>query len=714
MKRFRFALLFATSLLSLLLAMPSLQAGDAATLSPPVAAARPHTVTSPNGDRVDVYFWLRDDSRTRPDVLGYLEAENAYAVARLAPIKPLEEAIYKEIVARIKPDESTAPYRDGDFYYYTRYDQGAEYPVYARKRGSLDAPEQMMLDANALGRGHSFYAVGDWAVSPNGQMLAYADDTLGRRQYAVRFMNLATGQALPDALTGASDSLVWAGDNRTLFYIENDPVTLLGVRVKRHLLGTDPRSDPIVYEEKDHSFYMELGRSLSGKYIMIMLDSTVSNEVRFLPAGEPGAEPRVLAPRQRDLEYSADHNMDSWVIRTNWKAKNFRIMRVRDDRVGDVALWEEVVPHREDTLIEDVVPLARYLAIEERSGGLLRIRIKPRDGSPDFHVAADESAYRATLGKNRIPDTEWLRYVYTSMATPRTEYDLNLKTGERKVVWREEVLGGYDPAAYVTERVFAPARGGAKIPVSLLYRKGLARDGTAPLYQYGYGSYGASSDPSFHSSIFSLVDRGFVCAVAHVRGGQEMGRSWYEDGRRLAKKNTFTDFIDVTEFLIREKYVARDKAFAMGGSAGGLLMGAITNMRPDLYRGVAAHVPFVDVVTTMLDDSIPLTANEFDEWGDPTKKEYYDYMLSYSPYDNVVAKDYPALFVTTGLWDSQVQYYEPAKWVAKLRAMKTDRNPLVFQVNMDAGHGGKSGRYQGNRDTAREYAFFLDLLRIRK
>ena len=682
---------------------------------PPVAAVRPFEVQSPNGVRIDNYYWLRDDTRRNPDMLAYLKAENAYYAAMTGHTKALEDALYGEIIGRIKQDDATVPAKYQHYFYYTRFEQGQEYPVYARRKGAADGPEQVMLDGNAMAQGHDFFQIAGEQISPNEQLLAYGEDVTGRRQFTIRIKDLASGKTLADEIRSTPASVAWADYNKTLFYVENDPITLLGMRVKRHVLGTDAAKDPLVYEERDHSFYMGVGRSGDDKYIVIAERSTLSSEIRFIPAGQPKAKFRVIAPREHDFEYHAEHIDQRWVIRTNWggangSAKNFRVMQVADGAVGDKKAWREFVPARNDVLIDRVAPFRNFLAIEERSDGLQRVRIKPWKAGAETFVKGDDADYAAGIGENLEQDTDTLRYNYTSLITPNTVYDFDMKTGKRELKKRDPVLGGFDSANYVAERVWAVARDGTKVPVSLAYRKDFKRDGTAPLYQYGYGSYGASIDPRFSSPRFSLIDRGFVYAIAHVRGGQEMGRAWYEDGKLLKKKNTFTDFIDVTEFLVKYGYAAKDKCFAEGGSAGCLLMGAVATMAPQDYRAIAAHVPFVDVVTTMLDESIPLTTNEFDEWGNPKETVYYNYMLSYSPYDNVSAQNYPALLVTTGLWDSQVQYYEPAKWVAKLRATKTDSNPLLLKVNMEAGHGGKSGRFQRYREVAEEFAFLIDQL----
>jgi oligopeptidase B len=686
---------------------------DSPAPTPPVAAKRDHTVEAPGGNRNDEYYWLRDDTRKNEEMLAYLKAENAYADAMLAPLRPLKDKLYNEFIGRIKQDDSSVPYRERGYWYYTRFEPGQDYAIYARRAGSMEAPEQVLLDGNAMGKDKGYFAIGDWVVSQDNKLLAFAQDTNGRRQYEVRFKDLETGELLPDVITNAEPNLVWADDNRTVFYVDKDPVTLLATRVKKHVLGTDPKDDVLVYEEKDDTFNMGIGRTRSDEYLCIFVQSTVSSEQRCTPAKAPG-EFRLLAPRLRDFEYSADHLAGRWVITTNWDAPNYRIMTVADaDAWGTRDKWAELVPHSNDVFIAGTELFDGFIAISERSNALMRWRVLRPDGSTEF-VASDEPVYTMGGAVNAEPDTEWLRYTYTSLTTPNTTYELNTRTGERKLLKRDEVLGDFDPANYVTERQWATARDGTKIPVSLVYRKGFKKDGTAALYQYAYGSYGYSMDPRFAVTLPSLLDRGVVYAIAHIRGGQEMGRAWYDNGKLLHKKNTFTDFIDVTRFLVAEGYAAKDRVGAYGGSAGGLLMGAVANMAPRDYTVIMAQVPFVDVVTTMLDESIPLTTLEFDEWGNPKDKAYYDYMLSYSPYDNVAAQDYPALFVGTGLWDSQVQYYEPAKWVARLRARKTGAQPLIFRTNMEAGHGGKSGRFRKYAETAENMAFVLDKLGIKE
>ena len=691
-------------------ALPGLAEAQAAPPpSPPTVAKKPFLVKGP-ANRDDEYYWLRDDTRKQPEMLAYLKAENAYADAQMAPLKPLQDKLYSEIVGRIKQDDSSVPVRERGYYYYTRFAVGADYPVVARRKASMKAPEQVMLDEPAMAKGHGFFSVGDTEVSQDNRLLAYAEDVVGRRQYKLKVKNLATGKALSDVVANVEPNLVWADDNRTVYYIEKDPVTLLSKRVKAHVLGTPAKSDRLIYEEADDSFYMGVGRTSDDKFICIFLESTVSNEQRCTSAARP-AKFSVVAPREREFRYEADHVGDHWVIRTNWNAPNYRLMTVQDaSAAGGRSAWADLVPHDPNVFIENFQPFNSFIAIEQRSGGNKHIRLLKNSGR-STEVASDEPAYAMDLGDNREVASTNLRYTYQSLTTPTVTYQVNSTTGARTVLKRTPAPN-YDAANYVTERVWAPARDGTKIPVSLIYRKGFKRDGTAALLQYGYGSYGLSTDPAWSPTIPSLLDRGAVYAIAHIRGGQEMGRAWYDQGHLLNKKNSFTDFIDVTRYLTSQGYAAKDRVAAQGGSAGGLLMGAVLNMAPQDYRVVIAQVPFVDVVTTMLDASIPLTTNEYDEWGNPAKQEYYDYMLSYSPYDNVRAQAYPAVFVGTGLWDSQVQYYEPAKWVAKLRANKTDRNPLLFRVNMEAGHGGKSGRFERYRSTAEYEAFMLNQLGV--
>ena len=693
---------------------------------PPDAARKPHVVKAPFGaERNDEYYWLRDDTRTNPEMLAYLKAENAYADALMAPLKPVEDGLYDEIVGRIKQDDASVPVRERGWWYYARYEAGRDYAIYARRKDAagIDAAsilkanaagdfsgEQVLLDENAMAQGKDYFHVAEYEVSPDNRIMAWTDDDVGRRQYTIRFRNLDTGEVYPDVIHGAAYYTAWADDNRTLFYVENDPDTLLTKRTKKHVLGTDPKDDPVVYEEADDRFYMGVWRTRDDKYLCIDVGATEMTEVRCAPAADP-REFTVLSPREDGVEYHADHIGDHWVIRTNADgATNFKLVTAPDGSHSRKD-WVDLVPHRADVFVQDFDLFEGFVAIEERSGGLERIRLRKNDGSDQF-VQADEPAYSMALDDNSEHDTPWLRYGYTSLATPDTIYEVNVGTGERRLLKRKPVLGGYDPANYVTERLWATARDGVKVPVSIVYRKGFAKDGKGALLQYGYGSYGASMDPGFSVTTVSLLDRGMAYAIAHIRGGQEMGRAWYEDGKLLNKKNTFTDFIDVTDFLVKEGYAAPDRVAALGGSAGGLLMGAIANMAPEKYEVILSQVPFVDVVTTMLDASIPLTTNEYDEWGNPEQKTYYDYMLTYSPYDNLKAQAYPATFVGTGLWDSQVQYWEPAKYVARLRDLNTSSEPVVFRTNMEAGHGGKSGRFRRYREQAEMYSFMLDQLGV--
>jgi oligopeptidase B len=682
-------------------------------------------VTSPQGARSDPYYWLRDDDRTNPEVLAYLAAENAYRERCMAPGKAFEDALYEEIVARLKQDDSSVPYRKHGYWYHTRFEPGKEHPIFARRKGSIDAPEETLLDANALAVGHDYYRIGSLEVSPDSAWLAFCEDTVGRRQFTLRFKNLRTGEILPAAIPDVEPDLAWANDNQTLLYIEKDAETLLGLFVKKHVLGTDPKHDALAFEQTDKSFYTGVSKSKSERFIFIHMESTVSSEWRYADADDPALVFKTFLPHERDHEYQLEHLGDDFVVRTNWQARNFRLMQVPIGKDGERAAWRDVVAHRDDTFIEDFDVFTGFLAVSVRSGGLAKIRITPWSAEDPsdagcapmrgegFFIASDEAAYATSLSVNPELDTDVVRYAYSSLTTPTTLYDYNVRTGEKILLKRDPVIGSFDPADYHTEFLFVAARDGARIPVSLVYRKGFVRDGSAPLLQYAYGAYGLSTDPSFSSARLSLLDRGYVYAIAHVRGGQEMGRAWYDDGRKLNKMNSFTDFIDVTRHLVAQGYAARDKVLAMGGSAGGLAVGAVANLSPGDYRAIVAQVPFVDVVTTMLDDSIPLTTNEYDEWGNPNEPADYHYMLSYSPYDNVRAQRYPAMFVTTGLWDSQVQYFEPAKWIAKLRALNSGDSVVFLRVDMEAGHGGKSGRFQRYREIAMEYAFVLDQVGIR-
>ena len=680
---------------------------SASAATPPKAEQRPYTVPAAFGERQDPWYWLRDDSRENAQMIAYLEAENAYLQAVMQPQQALQETLYQEIIGRLKQDDASVPYRKNGYWYYQRYETGKQYPIYARRKGDLDAPEEILIDGNQRAEGHDFYQLANIEISPDGRWAAIAEDTVGRRQYEVRIKDLFAGRFLPDALENVEPDLAWANDNKSLLYIRKDPQTLLGNRVYRHQRGAAVTDDVLVYEQADDSFYMGVEKSKSDRFIYIVSQSTVSSEYLYANADDAELKFQVVVPRERDHEYQLEELDDRFIIRTNWQAKNFRIVEVPIAEAADRSAWRDVIAHRADAFIDSFDTFNGFLAISERSGGLQKIRIKHWEGS-DFLLDAQDAAFTMALGTNPEQDTPILRYVYTSPTTPATTFDYDIRSGGRVELKREPVLGDFDSQNYRAEFRFVTARDGTQVPLTLLYRQGTPLDGTAPVYQYAYGAYGISSNPTFRSPILSLVDRGFIYAIAHVRGGQEMGREWYEQGKLKNKINTFTDFIDVTRYLVKEKIADPKRIFGMGGSAGGLLIGAVANMAPSEYRGLIAHVPFVDVVTTMLDESIPLTTNEFDEWGNPSvDPEAYRYMLSYSPYDNVSRQDYPAMLVTSGLWDSQVQYFEPTKWVARLRHLKTDQNPLLLRTNMEAGHGGKSGRFERYREIAEEYAFVL-------
>jgi oligopeptidase B len=684
-------------------------------VKPPVAAVKPFEVKAKHGAvRTDNYYWLNQREDTA--VINYLEAENAYTDTMMADTKAFQEKLFQEIKGRIKETDESVPYKDGNYYYYTRYEQGGEYPIYCRKKGSLTALEEIMINANERGKGHDYYSLGGLEVSDNEELVIFGEDTVSRRNYVLRVKNLKTGEIYPEAIPNTEGgSYAWAADNKTLFYIVRDQQTLLGYQVWRHVLGTDPKADVKVYEEKDNQFYMSLYRMKSKKYIAIACDHNgVSTEYRLLEAGKPTGNFTVFLPRKHGHEYNIEHYQDKFYVRTNWDAENFRLMEVPEASASNQTTWKDVIPHRKEVYLDGMEVFVNHLVVQERKEGLLNIRVMNQKTKAEHYINFGEPAYTAYTGTNPDFNTPVLRYGYTSLTTPNSTYDYNMDTKEAKLMKQQEVVGGYTKEEYVTERVYATARDGVKIPISIVYKKGFKKDGSQPLYQYSYGSYGYSTDPAFSVSRLSLLDRGFAYAICHIRGGQEMGRHWYEDGKLFKKKNTFTDFVDCADFLVKEKYTSNDKLYANGGSAGGLLMGAVANLAPEKYRAIIADVPFVDVVTTMLDESIPLTTGEYEEWGNPNKKDYYDYMLSYSPYDNVEKKAYCNLLVTTGLHDSQVQYWEPAKWVAKLRTMKTDNNVLLLKTNMEAGHGGASGRFQAIKETAFEYAFIFKLQGIKE
>ncbi len=663
--------------------------------------------------RIDDYYWLRE--RDNPEVIAYLEAENSYADQQTQHTKPLEEKLFAEIKGRFKQTDMSVPYRLDEYFYYTRYEQGKEYPIYARKRGALDQPEEIMLDANVLAEGLEFFSIGGWAVSVDHNLIAYAVDTEGRRIFTTYIKDLKSGTVLSDVIPRITENLAWANDNRTLFYSKQDPTSLRAFQIYRHILGTDPAEDRLVFEENDETFVTYIFKTKSKRFLMLVSAHATSQEYRYLDAGDPFGDFKLFLAREPKHEYHMDHFQDRFIIRTNdgGQNKNFRLAATPMDQPGRDR-WEEIIPHRTNVYLGDFEIFRDHLVVEERKRGLTHIRVLSWSGEEAYDLEFDEPAYQAHVGMNPEMNTTALRFEYASMKTPLSIYDLDMDSKQRRLLKQEEVLGGFNGTNYETERLYATAPDGTEIPLSIVYRKGTKRNCRNPLLLYGYGSYGLSIDAAFASPRLSLIDRGFVFAIAHVRGGQELGRQWYDVGRLLKKKNTFTDFIACAEFLIRERFTSSNKLFAMGRSAGGLLMGAVANMRPDLFKGIVAEVPFVDVVTTMLDASIPLTTGEYDEWGDPNQKQYYWYMLSYSPYDNVEAKEYPNLLVTGGLHDSQVQYWEPAKWAAKLRALKTDSNRLLLKTNMDAGHGGTSGRFRRHRETAFAYAFLLDVAGIKE
>lgn len=678
-------------------------------VTPPIAKKIPKELTIHENTRIDNYFWL--NQREDQEVINYLEAENEYTDYILKPTEELQEKLFEEMKSRIKETDQSVPYEKNGYFYYTRYEEGKEYPIYCRKKNSLDNNEEILLDVNIMADGYDYFHVNGLSVSPDNKMMAYGVDTISRRMYTINIKNLETGEILNDVMNITTGYAVWANDNKTLFYTKKDEETLRSNQIFKHKLGDDATADLKVYEEADETFNASVWKTKSEKYIMIGSYSTMSEEYRFLDANDPNGSFKIIQPRERGLEYSVAHFGNYFYIKTNLDAKNFRLMRTPVNKT-EKENWEEVIAHRDDVFLEGMELFKDYLVVQEREQGLTKLRIINWETKDEHYLQFDEEVYMAYVSTNPNFDSEVLRFGYTSMTTPSSTYDYNMRTHEKELKKQQEVLGDFDPANYETKRLWATADDGTKVPMSVVYRKGIKLDGNNPTLLYAYGSYGATMDPYFSSTRLSLLDRGFVYALAHIRGGQYLGREWYEDGKLLKKINTFTDFNDCAEFLIEAKYTNPDKLFAMGGSAGGLLMGAIVNMQPELYKGVVAAVPFVDVVTTMLDESIPLTTGEFDEWGNPKEKEYYDYMLSYSPYDQVKAQDYPAMLVTTGLHDSQVQYWEPAKWVAKLREMKTDDNVLLLHTNMDAGHGGASGRFEALKEYAMEYAFMFQQLGI--
>ena len=697
------------------------QTEKTADMKPPVAEKIKKELTTHDDTRIDNYFWMRlsDEQKNaeNPDeqtqkVLDYLNTENTYKTAMLKHTEGFQENLFQEIVGRIKQDDETVPYKDNGYYYYTRYEEGKEYPINCRKMGSLDAEEEIMLDVNKLAEGYDYFSASGLSVSPDNKILAYGIDTVSRRRYTILFKMLDAGEMLEDQIPNTTGRVTWANDNKTVFFSRKNMETLRSERIMKHELGTNYQEDIEAYYEEDETFSCYVFKTKSKKYLMIGSSHTLSTEYRFLDADNPDGEFVVIQPRELNHEYDADHYGDHFYFKTNLDgAKNFKLMKTPVTKTTKEN-WVDVIPHRDDILFEGFEIFNEYLVLGERINGLRNIRVIRWDDNSEYYIEFDEEAYVARISVNPEFDTRILRFSYSSLTTPSSTFDFNMDTKERELLKEQEVLGGFDKNNYESKRFLATADDGTQVPVSVVYRKGIELNGDNPLLLGAYGSYGSSRDPSFSATRLSLLDRGFVYAIAHVRGGSEMGRYWYEEGKLMYKINTFSDFNDCAEFLIAKNYTNPNKLFAMGGSAGGLLMGAIVNMQPELYQGVVATVPFVDVVTTMLDGTIPLTSGEWDEWGDPRKKEYYDYMLSYSPYDQVKTMDYPNMLVTTGFWDSQVQYWEPAKWVAKLRDMKTDDNLLLFHINLEAGHGGVSGRFRRYRETAIEYAFMLDLVGI--
>jgi len=699
-----FALALAAIVPSPIVAQAPATSAAAPALTPPMAVVRPHRFDEFGTVRIDNYYWLKE--RSNPEVIKYLEDENTYTKAIMAHTVALQDRLYEEMKGRVLQNDQSVPFREGNYFYYTRLVEGKNYPIYARKRGSLNAPEEIMIDANVLAEGKATFLIRAWDVSSAEDILAFGADTTGGRVSAIRFKNLRTGEMLSDVIPRSIGGIAWAEDNRTIFYTKPDSVSVRPYQVYRHKLGTPAASDRLVYEDKDETYYVGVFKTKSRAYIMIQSSQTMATEYSYIRADQPDAPFRVLIPRERGHEYYANHFGDYFYLLSNDHAKNFRLMRTPVARPGRDN-WEEVIPHRADVLLEDFEFFKDFLVLSERKDGLVQLRVRPWSGKNEYYLDFGEPAYLAFVSTNLEFNTPLLRYVYTSLTTPSSTYDYDMRTKQRTLLKRDQILGGFDPANYVTERFYTTARDGARVPVSLVYKKGVARP--APLLLTGYGSYGSSSDPTFSSDRLSLLDRGFVYAIAHIRGGSEMGRAWYENGRQLQKKNTFNDFVDVGDDLIRRGYTSSNKLFARGASAGGLLMGAVVNQRPELWRGVIAGVPYVDVITTMSDSTIPLTTGEYDEWGNPHDSTFYRYMLSHSPYDNVERKAYPNMLITAGLYDTQVLYVEPAKWTARLRAMKTDNNRLILRTNMEAGHGGASGRYKRWRDVAFEYAFLLDL-----
>jgi len=672
----------------------------------PVAERREHS-TIIHGDTLrDPYFWLRDDDRNDSAMLAYLNAENTYTDTMLSGTRSLQQQLFTEMKGRIKEKDESVPVFDKGYYYYTRTEEGKEYYKYCRRKGSMEAPEEVLLDVDKMAEGYAYYAIGGISISDDQQLMVYGVDTVSRRQYTLYVKNLTTGELMPQTIANTEGQAVWAADNKTFFYAAKNPQTLLSERIYRHALGSTQQSDVLVYQEKDPSNYIGITKSKSGAYIFIVSQATLSSEWLMIPATQPEAKFVPFQQRMPNVLYSVSHAGNQFFVRTNQGAINFKLMQCPEGQTA-AANWKELVPHRPDVLLESVDIFANHMILAERSNGLVRLRVCSHDMGNTHYISFSEPVYTASAGATPDFNSKVFRYNYTSLTTPYSQYEYHMETKAQTLLKQQEIPGGYDAGNYVTERLWAPAPDGVKVPVSIVYRKGFKPNGTAPLLLYAYGSYGYSMDASFDATRLSLLDRGFAFALAHIRGGEDLGRQWYEDGKLLKKKNSFTDFIACGEYLVKAGNAAPKRLYAQGGSAGGLLMGGVVNMRPQLWQGVIAEVPFVDVINTMLDESIPLTTNEFDEWGNPKNKTYYDYMKSYSPYDNVTAQAYPHMLITAGLHDSQVQYWEPAKWVAKLRATKTDKNLLLLHTNMEQGHGGASGRFEYLKDLALQYAFLL-------
>ncbi|WP_299381442.1 S9 family peptidase [uncultured Lacinutrix sp.] len=678
------------------------------TVNAPVAKKIKKSLEKHNDIRIDNYFWMND--REDKNVIDHLNAENSYTKSVLKHTESFQKDLFEEMKGRIKEDDTSVPYKLNGYWYVTKFEKGKDYPIYTRRKENIDAAEEIIFDCNEMAKEHAYFKLGGISISPDNKMASFAVDTVSRRQYTLQIKDLTTGEIFSDKIENTTGSSTWANDNKTLFYTKKDEVTLRSDKIYKHKLYTEEEKDVLVFNETDDTFNSFVYKTKSKKYIVIGSSSTLTSEYRILNANTPDGEFKIFQERERELEYSIAHYKDSFYIITNKDdATNFKLQKTSETNT-EKENWKDVLPHRIDVLLEDIEIFKDYLVVNERENGLNKIRIISWNGEEDYHLPFDNETYTASLGNNPDFNSDELRYGYNSLTTPSSIIDYNLKTKIKTTKKEQEVLGGkFNKDNYESKRLWATARDGVKVPISLVYKKGIELNGKNPVLQYSYGSYGSTIDPYFSTIRLSLLDRGFIYVIAHIRGGEYLGREWYENGKLLTKMNTFTDFIDCSKFLIQEKYTSPEHLYAMGGSAGGLLMGTIINLNPELYNGVIAAVPFVDVVTTMLDDTIPLTTGEYDEWGNPNDKKYYDYMKSYSPYDNVTPKNYPNLLVTTGLHDSQVQYFEPAKWVAKLRELKTDTNKLLFHIDMEAGHGGASGRFESLKEVALEYAFLLDL-----